>query len=309
MNEDTERAGSVRRRVPWLVAGAVLVLALGLAAGFAVWASRGKGRGTSAGVAPTSAEASPAEPRQPPKVATRIPPPPKPPEPPKPTPTDPSVLLDESFAGPALSSPPWVLTRDGDFKEAVADVVEGRLRLRAGTIGTRDDTVKHLGIRTAEALVDFSSPVEVGCEFDWNKQANGCYLRASLYLCPTATEKTAAAERDWLCFQYVGVPPGKNARASLARRKAAQLRFLYTEGWPDKQRTGRPVGREKVVLRLGPDTAELIENGKTLWGPAPHGLSFRRAWLYLELSSHSNYPPRELFLDNVTVRRVPAVSP
>jgi hypothetical protein len=196
-----------------------------------------------------------------------------------------------------------VLTRQGDFREALVDIVAGRLRIRAGTIGTRDDTVKHLGVRSAEAVVDFSTPIEISAEIDWNNQANGCYLQASLYLCPTATEGTAASERDWLCFEYVGVPPGKNARAVLARREAGNLRMLFTEGWPDKQRTGRPVARQRVVLRLDPQNIEIVENGRPLFGPAPHGVGFRRAYLYIELASHSNYPPRALFFDDVAVRR------
>jgi hypothetical protein len=219
-------------------------------------------------------------------------------------PNDPNVVLFEDFAG-QFPGTKWVLTRDGDFKEAIADVVAGRLRLRAGTIGARDDTVKHLGIRTAEPVVDFSSPIELAAEIDWNNQANGCYLHASLVLAPTATDGTAAKAPENLVFEYVGVPPGKNARAVLARHKAGQLRQLFTEGWPEKQRTGRPIGKQKVALRLGPETVEIIENGKPLFGPAPHDLTFRRAHLYIELCSHSNYPPRELFFDDITVRRLP----
>ena len=226
-------------------------------------------------------------------------------EEPPPKPPDPNVLFTEGFSAGAAPGPKWVPTRDGDFKEAVVDLVDGRLRLRAGTIGTRDDTVKHLGLRTAEPVVDVSSPLEIEVEIDWNSPVNGCYLQASLFLCPTATDRTAATERDWLKFEYVGVPPGKNARAALARRKAGQLRFLFTEGWPEQQRTGRPVGKQKVLLRLGPESIEVVENGRAWWGPSPHGLTFRRACLYLEMSSHSNYPPRELFFDNVTLRRVP----
>lgn len=221
-----------------------------------------------------------------------------------PKPTDPNVVFADDFSTDPLRAPErWVAVRDGDFREAVIDVVEGRLRLRAGTIGTRDDTVKHLGLRTAKQVIDLSGHVEVSAEIDWNQQANGCYLRASLYLCPTAAKGTAKAERDWLKFEYVGVPPGKNARALLARRRAGQLRHLFTEGWPKEQRTGRPIGKQRVVLRLGPETVELLENGKSLYGPAPHELTWRRACLHLELSSHSNYPPRELFFDDLTIRR------
>jgi hypothetical protein len=221
-----------------------------------------------------------------------------------PKPADPNVVFADDFATDPLRAPErWVAVRDGDFREAVVDIVEGRLRLRAGTIGTRDDTVKHLGIRTTTQVVDLSSPIELAATIDWNSQANGCYLRASLYLCPTAAKGTAKAEPDWLKFEYVGVPPGKNGRALLARRRAGQLRHLFTEGWPKEQRTGRPIGKQSVVLRLGPKSVEILENGKRLYGPAPHELTWRRGYLHLELSSHSNYPPRELFFDDLTIRR------
>jgi len=219
-----------------------------------------------------------------------------------------AFLWDDFAAKDPFAGGRWVATRDGDFAEAVTDIVGGRLRVRVGTIGTRDDTVKHLGIRSATAVVDCSSPVEVAAEIDWNNQANGCYLEASLFLCPTSTDTTAANEKDWLRFEYVGVPPGRNARACLSRRQAGNLRFLYTEGWPQpdpKDRVGRPIGRQNVRLRLDRQNIEIIENGKTLWGPEPHGCDFSQAFLYLDVCSHSNYPPRELFFDNVVVRPAP----
>ncbi|HPD17631.1 MAG TPA: hypothetical protein PLE19_22050 [Planctomycetota bacterium] len=219
-----------------------------------------------------------------------------------------AFFWDDFAAADPFAGGQWVATRDGDFAEATTDIVGGRLRVRVGTIGTRDDTVKHLGIRSAKAVVDFSSPVEVAAEIDWNNQANGCYLEASLFLCPTSTDATAAQEKDWLRFEYVGVPPGRNARACLSRRSAGNLRFLYTEGWPQpdpKDRVGRPIGRQNVRLRLDRQNIEIIENGKTLWGPEPHGCDFAQAFLYLDVCSHSNYPPRELFFDNVVVRPAP----
>lgn len=215
-----------------------------------------------------------------------------------------SAFEGKGFCGDGMDAVDWIITLSGDFKEAAVDVVEGRLRLRAGTIGTRDDTVKHLGIRTAEQVVDFSEPVEITAEIDWNEQANGCYLRASIFLCPTRTDGTASNEKDWLKFEYVGVPPGKNGRAVLSRRRSGNLRHLYTEGWPTNQRTGRPIGKQRVVLKLDRENIEVVENGKRWWGPRPHGLHFQKAYLYLEISSHSNYPPRTIFFEDLTVRRL-----
>ena len=250
--------------------------------------------------APPSAVATPATAA----VNTTRPAPPATSVTPAATEAHPGVVFAADFSGTALRGEAWVETRQGDFREAVVDILDGRLRLRAGTIGTRDDTVKHLGVRTVEQVIDLSRPVEVAAEIDWNDQANGCYLRASLFLCPTLTDGTAAAEPDWLKLEYVGVPPGKNGRALLGRRSRRQLRHLFTEGWPKEQRTGRKIGRQQVVLRLDSANIEIVENGRSIFGPAPHGLAFRRAYLYLQISSHSNYPPREIFFDNVAVRTI-----
>lgn len=113
---------------------------------------------------------------------------------------------------------------------------------------------------------------------------------------------------DGLVFQYVGVPPGQNARARLARVRNGHLRNLFTEGWPQEQRTGRIIGRQRVVLRLDAQSVEVFENGERLRGPLPHGLPFRRAYLHLEVGSHSNYPPRVIFLDDVVVTESDAPS-
>ncbi|MBM4037209.1 MAG: hypothetical protein FJ290_01735 [Planctomycetes bacterium] len=260
--------------------------------------------------------------------ATKIPAPP--PEKKSPETTGPPAPKDALFYEPFAAKDPfasgkWIATRDGDFKEAIVDTVShlqfahgryvpiedatptrGRLRIRVGTVGTRDDTVKHLGIRTAKPVLDLTQgPLELSTEIDWNNQANGCYLQASLFLCPTSTDRTAEKEEDWLKFEYVGVPPGKNARAYLATRQTGNLRELHKEGWPQpdpKDRTGRPIAKQRVTLRLDRDTIAIIENGKPLFGPAPHGCDFQQAYLYLEVLSHSNYPPRELFFGPLLLR-------
>jgi hypothetical protein len=61
----------------------------------------------------------------------------------------------EDFERGRLDAKAWVTTGEGDFRERLADVVDigsrglpdRRLRLRADTMGTRDDTVKFVGVR------------------------------------------------------------------------------------------------------------------------------------------------------------------
>ena len=67
----------------------------------------------------------------------------------------------EGFDHGRLDPTRWVLTAEGDFRERTVDVVDlgrrgrpdFRLRLRADTRGTRDDSVKFLGVRTLDALL------------------------------------------------------------------------------------------------------------------------------------------------------------
>ena len=212
--------------------------------------------------------------------------------------------LREPFDGDALDRRVWSVTRKNDFQESKIDVVEGRLRLRAATIGTRDDTVKFEGIRTVRAFA-LQPPVCLSFVLDWNHQANGCYLTAGIMLCPTATDGNPEDEPDWLKFEYHGVPPGRNARSWLAeRRDGGTERALHDEGWPTKQRTGREIGRQAVALRWDGQQLVVTENAGKQWEGQWRGFTSGSAYLYLQLSTHSNYPPREVFFDDVLIKPV-----
>ncbi len=219
------------------------------------------------------------------------------------------VELRDNFSDGTLNLQLWQITREGDFKESIIDVydvdptenVDFRLRLRANTIGTRDDTVKFHGVRSVEKI-NFSEGKEISFDLDWNNQSNGCYLTASLYLCPTVTNGNPRKEKDWLKFGYVGVPPERNARGVIAAKSDGKVKYLYTEGWPE-QRTGRHIAyqRIKIILDDKNKSLKIIENGKEIYCSLSHGLEFSSAYLYLQMSSHSNYPAREIYFDNVVV--------
>ena len=209
--------------------------------------------------------------------------------------------LNEPFSGPALDPRVWRATRKNDFQESTIGVANGRLRLRAATLGTRDDTVKYHGVRTVRPI-RLRPPVVVSFVLDWNNQANGCYLTAGALLCPTATDGNPGDEPDWLKLEYIGVPPGRNARAWLSARANGGERVLYDEGWPEKQRAGRRIGRQAVTIRWQKGTLTVTENGRALWQGKWAGLP-PQAFLYLQMSSHSNYAPRTVFFGGVSVTR------
>jgi len=171
----------------------------------------------------------------------------------------------------------------------------------ADTIGTDDRTVKYVGVVGLQKL-DLGRDHEIEFELDWNEQTNGSYLAAGIYLSPVLTTTTPESEANWVRFEYVGVPPGRNARGSLALRENARLELLHTEGWPDHQRAGRKIARQHIRLHLEQGVLRVFENDELLYDSRKPIVSFSAAYLYLQMSSHSNYPAREVFFDDVIVR-------
>jgi hypothetical protein len=218
-------------------------------------------------------------------------------------------MFYENFSSGILDSKTWQITHEGDFKESIVDVndidpskaVDSRLRLGINTIGTSDDTVKFLGIKSINK-VDFSDGKEISFDLDWNNQSNGCYLTGSFYLCPTATSGNPENEKDWLKFEYVGVPPGQNSRCVIVNKVAGNTTLLDVEGWPE-ERTGRKIADQHIKLILNDKSFKIMENGKELYISPLHNLNFMSAYIYLQISSHSNYPLREIYFDNVAVTK------
>jgi hypothetical protein len=207
----------------------------------------------------------------------------------------------DDFSSPSLQGGRWVVTAAGDFKERTVDVTsDHRLRLRADTVGTRDDSVKFLGVRTREAFA-VGEGLCVAATLDWNDQANGSYLSAALVLAGAATLENPLRGEDWLAAEYVGVPPGRNARLQLDSSRSGRRRTLEDEGWPHAQRGGRTIGKVRVVLFVAPAGIRLWEDGELRHQSTAPGSSAERVFLHLQLSSHSNYPAREVYFDDVEV--------
>jgi len=102
--------------------------------------------------------------------------------------------------------------------------------------------------------------------------------------------------------EYVGVPPGKNGRLAVGARVAGRDGPLFTEGWPQVQREGRPIGRQHVEIELQKRGFVVRENGMEQYASKPdEAPAMQEAYLYLQMSTHSNYPARELFFGNVEV--------
>jgi hypothetical protein len=217
-----------------------------------------------------------------------------------------STIMKDNFSGGVLNPQTWQITREGDFKESTIDVsdvepsenIDFRLKLRMNTIGTNDDTIKFHGVRSVE-IINFSEGKDISFDLAWNNQSNGAYLTGGVYLSPYATNENPGNEKDWLKFEYVGVPPGLNARSVITTKVDGKTRLLYTEGWPEN-RTGRHISNQHVNIIIDNKTFKIIENGDEIFA-SPHDLSFTSAYIYLQMSSHSNYPDREIYFDNVLI--------
>ena len=71
-----------------------------------------------------------------------------------------------------------------------------------------------------------------------------------------------------------------------------------------KNREGRPLLVQKMEMVLTDGKLKVLENGQAVYESPEKVVLFKKAHLYLQMSSHSNYPPREIFFDNVRI--VPA---
>jgi len=181
-----------------------------------------------------------------------------------------------------------------------------RLRLRANTIGT-SDPLKYLGVRSKNE-VDLSTEGSVSFDLDWNNQANGCYLTAALYLCPTISSNPRN-ESNWLKFEYVGVPPGRNVRINIWEKRYDAVNPLHTD-WGPSDDQGRPIGtalgldRHRVEILLEKGSLQVFQDDEQIYELPEYDLSFETAYIYLQMSSGTNYPAREVYFDNVFVREI-----
>lgn len=224
------------------------------------------------------------------------------------------VVFQESFDQGSLDSARWELTIDGDFAEVVVDVcdvdpsedADYRLRLRADTVGT-SNPLKFLGVRSRNEF-DFSTGRAVSFDLDWNDQSNGCYLTASLYLCPTVSSNPSN-ESNWLKFEYVGVPPGRNVRINVWEKVDGAVKQLHTD-WGPSDEDGRPMGKplgldsHRVEMFVGDESLTVLQDSEEILRLSKHDLNFTKAYIYLQMSSGTNYPTREVYFDNILVQSI-----
>jgi hypothetical protein len=210
--------------------------------------------------------------------------------------------LLETFAKP-LGTERWELLRVHDTREDKIEATGGKLVVALDTIGTIDSTVKTRGVRS-RASFELGEGLSAAATIDWNDQVNGCYLSAGLALVLDEAAGDPHEARDAIAFEWIGVPPGKNVRPSLWRRKASALVPLYNEGWPQprrEDRVGRLVKRSRIAVEVAKDRVRLTEDGRELF-QGKEGIA-GKARLVLFVTGHSNYGERTVLFEDVRVAR------
>jgi hypothetical protein len=207
------------------------------------------------------------------------------------------VVWSDDFSSGKLDPARWEEVVNGDFREKLVDVVDGRLRLRADTVSTDDRTVKSLGVRTVEK---FKLPATISVTLDWNKQTNGSYLSAGIGIDGNHGSGLKAPGGEYtLGVEYIGVPPGKNGRLEIFNRFKGRYP-LFNEGWPERQKEGREIGIQEVKVEISKTGYKVWENGKLMF-EREEAWKEREVTFSLYMTSHSNYPAREIYFDDISV--------
>ena len=177
------------------------------------------------------------------------------------------AVLYDMFDSGQLDLSRWTITSQNDFRESIVDVydvgeMDYRLRLSGNTLGTDDSTVKFHGVMWNNP-VSFIDENCVSFELDWNNQTNGSYLTAGMYISDKVTDENPRDLENWLRVQYVGVPPGKNARLLITGVSNGVSTIFHNEGWP-QNRTGRKIGNMRIDLTIDETSFSVFENGETV---------------------------------------------
>jgi hypothetical protein len=215
-----------------------------------------------------------------------------------------SVAWREAFTSAQLDAQRWQGTHEGYLGARAVQIVPGdsahRLRLAVDTRATPDDTLTHVGVVT-RCPVPIGTDTRVRVRIDWGPPANGSYLAAAVVLSPHATSGDPSKTSDYLSIGYVGVPPGRNARLLVRARVSGDVRTLFADGWPDANRAGRSVGKSQLEVSWRAAELEVRENGRIVYTGRAAEAPFAAAYVYLQMTSHSNYAERAIHFDEVVV--------
>jgi len=222
-----------------------------------------------------------------------------------------AVAPSDSFDEDHLNQARWTRIGAGDNTRRVIGILAAReqaphercLGIGIDTRETKNDTVKVAGVRSIPkfALVNGT---RISTVLQWLEQKNASYFKAQILLSPYPVSGNPLLTPDWLGVAYVGVPPRENARLVVETRVNQQERTLYREGWPLVNRAGRPISAQQIEIRFRSDGFDLLENDTVIFQSQARP-PFREAYLYLLVTSHSNFPLRLVCFDDIEIRAPP----
>jgi hypothetical protein len=163
--------------------------------------------------------------------------------------------------------PAWTRFTEGTVASSTVVCDRNEVRLAADTRGFDDSAVRRIGA-SAEAPA-----TRVSTTIAWPQVENTCGLTAAVALGDVRVE-------------YVGVPPGRNAR----RVVTIAGRTVDAEGWPERNRAGRAIDRVAVAIEVG-DGVRVWEDGALVVEERTTAPPARASF---EISTRCNYPPREV---------------
>lgn len=213
-------------------------------------------------------------------------------------------ILEDSLKGPTLHSRWTQWLSQLDPKEAPARFEADGLQLGLDTLKRPSGQISVHAVAHGE-LMDWSEePATIHVEMDWLEAKNASYLQMGLLLVPEGVKNGSdprLAERN-VALVFVGVPPSVNGRRELRIRKASSTVWEDLEGWPEREREGRPLGRITIELVVSDDALRLREKGRPEL-VAKHLIGFTKGRLLLFVSSQSNAPLRWGGFRNLRVLR------
>ena len=88
----------------------------------------------------------------------------------------------------------------------------------------------------------------------------------------------------------------------MAYQAHGHQRTVHTEGWPDANRQGRRIGVQDVAVRLREGAVEVWEGERRVWRFRAGEIAPAPLHVYLQMSSHSNYPARSIYFERIQVQ-------
>ena len=184
----------------------------------------------------------------------------------------------------------WVTWRHqvADDKGALK-VEETGLRMELETYGRRHDEVSVVAAAWKPAIDFLAETQTITLGFDWLEDSNAAYLSAGLAIIPedAPLEGDPRDLTEVTHLSFIGVGPGASARRELLVQRKGQEIVRDTEGWPEKDKDGRPLTKVVVKLMVTGTLVRIEEEGRSAVS-VPADLGFARGRLVVFMASHSN---------------------